>query len=275
MSNIKNKHIKEIKDNEELFYSYINEINKIAPNAIEDVINHIKDNMGILGLPSNDDINELFKSYKVSDKGCLGKLLEYALFNQKPNSDSNPDLKEGDFKVTTFKKLQNGNYNAKERLTITNCGDTNNYDSFKHIVECEKLSDSKLYPKIKAGIVFIVGQDDKYKYKDIQERLKQKMLLIITYKMDYMSEEITTIINEDFEKIKQSIKNHAVSQKGQRYLHIHPHGSKGSGSRALGFTHRFLTIITAETLSNLKGKDLSEILETKGRSISIKKEFLY
>ena len=38
---------------------------------------------------------KLFKSFKKRDKGSLGKIVEFYLFGQLPNSDPNPDLAWG------------------------------------------------------------------------------------------------------------------------------------------------------------------------------------
>ena len=63
--------------------------------------------------------------------------------------------------------------------------------------------------------------------------------------------------------VRTKIKTNTVSQKGQKYLHIHPHGSKGSdGIRALGFKNKFVTKIFSEGMCY-------ELIE-KGNSIYFK-----
>ena len=75
-----------------------------------------------------------FNSTKKRDKGNLGKVVEFYLFGQLPNSDSNPDLGWGaDIKATHLRVLKSGHYNAKERLTITNCGKTEDYSTFEDV----------------------------------------------------------------------------------------------------------------------------------------------
>ena len=46
---------------------------------------------------------------------------------------------------------------------------------------------------------------------------------------------------KDFIKIKTGVLEKNVSQSGQKYLHIHPHGCKDGLTRAFGFTNKFLT----------------------------------
>ena len=53
--------------------------------------------------------------------------------------------------------------------------------------------------------------------------------------------DVADIFQEDFIKIRTCILEKKVSQSGQKYLHIHPHGPKDGTSRAFGFTNKFLT----------------------------------
>jgi len=92
---------------------------------------------------------------KPTDKGITGKYVEAAIFGRKPNTKSSADLPCGfDIKTTHFIERR-GLYYAKERLTITNCGTKNNYDSFKNISDIETLTDCKYYSKMQKGVVFV------------------------------------------------------------------------------------------------------------------------
>lgn len=229
------------------------------------------------GLPSEEDIFETFKTYKhTTDKGLFGKIIEYGIFRQKPNSSSAPDLHTlgYDIKACAFKPLKTTGKNAKERQTLTNCGNTTNYDSFKDIVDNERFEDCKFYPKCKRFILF-VRNDDKKKLKSLDEMMNQSMLVIVCFNMDNISVQMKDIILQDYASIRQCIIEKRVSQKGQKYLHIHPHGmGHGSGNRALGFTSKFITLFVASKLAEIHKKNIEDILFTKGRSISIKKEYL-
>ncbi len=255
--------IKNSSDTLDLYIQYLNASN----TTVFDMIRRAKEICEEL-----PDINDPFiETLKLKDKGSLGKLLEYLLFGQKPNCDSNPDLLKLclDLKVTHFKKLKNGNYNAKERLTITNCGTTDNYETFHNIVNSKTLQDCKYYVKCQKGLLFVVEHSEG-KYKSIQDIIQQKVICICRYNMTDFKHEHLIQIDADYSNIRERISNQTVSQKGQKYLHIHPHGCKGSHTRALGFTNKFLTILVAEQLAKNRNIPLENILVQKGNSISIK-----
>jgi hypothetical protein len=70
--------------------------------------------------------------------------------------------------------------------------------------------------------------------------------------------EVAEVFQEDYIKIKTCVLEKNVSQSGQKYLHIHPHGCKHGVTRAFGFTNKFLT--------KLVSIYLNVPLITKGRS---------
>ncbi len=181
---------------------------------------------------------------KTTDKGFAGKLIEYSLFGRMPNNDSKPDLGDelGDLKVTHAKNYRNLGYNAKERLTITNCGSTNDYSTLQHLVDAERLENNKLYKKLRKGVV-VVLQHHGEKWTCMEQFLNTEVVSIFRYDIETLPEEMKHVIQEDYAKIQDCIRKQLVSQSGQRYLHIHPHGSKGSKTRALGFTNKFLTTL--------------------------------
>jgi hypothetical protein len=181
-----------------------------------------------------------FKSKCKNDKGIFGKLVEFEVFGNLPNSNSAPDLSYADIKVTKFKKLKNDGYNAKERLTLTNIGDPNNEDTIKMFNEFKNIKELKYYQKIKSGIL-IVMEHDAQKYDTIEQCYDKKILCILLYDLDELPEEDKMILNDDYNKIRDCIINKCVSQSGQKYLHIHKHGSKNSNTRAFGFTPKFIT----------------------------------
>ena len=181
-----------------------------------------------------------FKSKCKNDKGILGKIVEFEVFGNLPNSNSAPDLSYADIKATHFKKLKNLGYNAKERLTLTNIGDPSNDDVIKLFNETKNFQDIKHYPKIKRGIIIVVAHDE-HKYDTIEQLYDKKILCILLYDLDELPEEDKLILNGDYNKIRDCIINKCVSQKGQQYLHVHKHGGKNSNTRAFGFTNKFLT----------------------------------
>ena len=101
------------------------------------------------------------------------------------------------------------------------------------------------------------------------------MLYIICFNIEKLSSEICEIINNDYAMIRRYILEKKVSQKGQIYLHIHPHGTgHGSGTRALGYTSNFITLIVALNIAELHNQNIDNILIKNGRSISIKSEYM-
>ena len=229
------------------------------------------------GLPIIEEIIiQLNTGKKEKDKGLFGKSIEYGLFGQKPNSDSTPDLVQlgYDIKTCAFKHTKKAGKNAKERQTLTNCGNTNDYESFKNICDNERFSDCRYYKKSSKFILF-VRSDDKNKWLSFDQLLDQRMLTIVRFDIDQLPAEMTDVINRDYAKIRQCIIDKKVSQTGQEFLHIHPHGAgHGSGNRALGFTSKFMTRIVALNLAKMYEKNIDEILLINGRSILIKKEYL-
>ncbi len=209
---------------------------------------------------------KLFKSFKKRDKGSLGKIVEFYLFGQLPNSDSNPDLPFGaDIKATHFKANKNGHFNAKERLTITNCGKTEDYTTFEAVSSAETLKSCKFYPKIQNGVLFVFEhQSSEGKYNTPETNMQKRLLAVCAYNTDELPEEFQTQMQIDFADIQNKIATETVSQKGQKYLHICPHGSKSSSTRAFAFTNKFLTRLVAHT-NNLP-------LTEKGRSLYIEKQ---
>jgi hypothetical protein len=201
---------------------------------------------------------EKFKVTSVKDKGVVGKIVEFYLFGNLPNCNSCSDTPYGDIKATHFKSCCGGS-NAKERLTITNFGDPNKEDNISLISDKNSIKETKFYKKMQTGIIFAF-QHDKTKYDTIESIYNKKLLAVILYNLDDIFEKHTDVANtfqEDFDKIKKCIVEKAVTQKGQKYLHIHPHGSKNSKTRAFGFTNKFLTKLVSIQLNltvNKKGK---------------------
>ena len=224
------------------------------------------------GLPSEEEVYKQFDSYGARDKGNLGKIIEFALFGQKPNCDACPDLEKLgiDLKVTKLKTMKNKNMNAKERLTITNVGNTEKENFGKDIIDNKSLADTKYYCKVRRGLAIIVENGSATKYKTIDDVMNMRVLYFMNYDIENLPDHFRQQIHEDYTKIRQRIIEGNISQRGQKNLHIHPHGSKGSKTRALGFTNKFLTHMIAHYISLEKNIPIEDVLVQKGKSISIK-----
>lgn len=210
-------------------------------------------------------INEnKFKVTTIRDKGLIGKIVEFYLFGNLPNNVSSPDMNYGDIKTTHFKNIgKNGSksFNAKERLTLTNFGDPNKQYNIDTIADKNSLQETKFYDKIKHGIILIFQHDTATTYETIDSYYNKKILCIVLYNLDEIfinHAEVSDTFQEDFIKIKTCVLGKNVSQSGQKYLHLHPHGCKNGVTRAFGFTNKFLTKLVSINL-NLP-------LVTKGRS---------
>lgn len=203
---------------------------------------------------------EKFK-LKPTDKGFAGKRIEFVLFGRLPNNVSEADLGDlGDLKVTHVKPYKTLGYNAKERLTITNCGSTNDYSTLQHLLDADCLAKNRLYKKLQKGVVVVLRHRGE-KWTTMEQFLTTEIVTIFQYDVETLPEEMRKTLADDYAKIQECIRAQAVTQSGQTFLHIHPHGSKGSKTRALGFTNKFLTTLIAHYTN--------QPLVTKGNSCFI------
>jgi hypothetical protein len=186
-----------------------------------------------------------FNVTSVKDKGLIGKIVEFYLFGNLPNSYSCPDTPYGDIKTTHFKscKVSNTAYNAKERLTLTNFGDPNKEQNIALISDKHSIQETKFYEKMRTGIILVLKHDNEV-YDSIDSIYNKKILSVVRYDLDEIFEkygDVKDVFQSDFDKIRKCIVEKQVTQSGQQYLHIHKHGCKNGLTRAFGFTNRFLT----------------------------------
>ena len=173
-----------------------------------------------------------------NDKGSAGKLVEFFIFGKKPNCDSTPDLVLADVKATHVKRIGDA-YNAKERLTLTNVGSTDRYETLQHIVDAPTLQDCKAYAKVQKGVMAVLVRDKSR--PSMEDILNEQVVALFHYDLATLPADVRESIATDYASIRDCVVAKAVSQKGQKFLHIHPHGSKGSKTRAFGFTNKFVT----------------------------------
>jgi hypothetical protein len=262
LSNVINFKLYDIQTNENICKEYLRNLKLNKP--LSDVIKQAHNLCPELKIYCEKN-SDKFKVNKSRDKGNIGKIIEFNMFGKLPNIEQKCDLPFGDIKTTDLKKLKSGNYNAKERITITNCGKTAKYETFNDIINIDTLKNYKHYTKIRNGILF-VSEHIKGKYNSIEEKMNKLLLKICIYDIEKFTEDVQFQIQRDFEDIQDKIKTKTVSQRGQKILHIHPHGSKDSTTRALGFKNSFVTKLIAYCC-NLP------IVE-KGTSVFIEKQYL-
>ena len=216
-------------------------------------------------LPGKEEIQACIGNYKARDKGLLGKITELGYFGQKPNSSPGADLSWGaDIKTCNFKELRNGHLNSKERLTITNCGKKDDISTFSKITNADSYETCPYYEKMQKGVLAVFKHNDGEKYITMEQIMNKHILALIVYDLSDMNQDVKNQLCTDFNDIKQRIKENNISQAGQKYLHIHPHGSKNSTTRALGFTNKFVT----KLVSIYTNYPITE----KGKSIYIERE---
>jgi hypothetical protein len=209
--------------------AHLSELRSVMPCTFRTLIQHAQTRDS--GLKAFCDANAF--NLRPRDKGNLGKLVEFYLYGRLPNNDPHPDTEEGDIKATHVKKTRDG-WCAKERLTLTNCGSTAKPETLDHLLA--DMTETRLYPKLRRGSVFV------FEHADLPAEDKT-VVDAFQYDLEALPEAMRAVLADDYAKIQACVRAREVSQRGQRYLHIHPHGSKGSSTRALGFTNKFLTTL--------------------------------
>lgn len=255
--------INEILNNKKICLNYVTYLNTFMGKSLKYMIKHVCIKCPELKIHTTNMCESIKK-----DKGSLGKLVEKIFFGINPNPNPNPDIVSLgiDIKTTNFKLLKKTNtYNAKERLTITNCGDTSNYKTFDNIVENKIFTQCKYFNKIKEGILLIFDNTTGNSCL-----LNKKFLCAFYYNYYTMPDFFKKQINKDYQTIRKLIISNSITQSGQKYLHIHTHGIKNSTSRALGFKHKFVTLLAGYMLGKIYNQNL---IIQKGNSISIKNIF--
>jgi hypothetical protein len=255
---------------------YIREINSILGEG-KLTIRQLIDEAGTRGLKKYwknlktiDDVFRVFGTNRTRDKGLCGKILEYALFGNMPNSDPNPDLDDnGDIKTNKWGKLKkSGGYRATERIKIGTAGNTDNWSSFDHILNSSNITELKKYDKMSCGVIPLIERV-KNSCSTLEGALNLRILYVAKYDLGKSS--YIDALNEDLENIKEKLRNKEASQRGQKYLHLHTQGAgRGkNGGRALGYKEKFVTMLVAESIARDKKISIDSVLIANGRSLYI------
>jgi len=224
--------------------------NLIKFSSIDEIVDYTNLLNTFKGLRYSQLIEAIYSHYNVTtedtenltckpnDKGALGKKVELQLFGNRPNSCPEPDLPCGlDVKVTRFKEFKKfkGHFSAKERLTLTNIGNINKLD---YLTEVDRIKDAKFFHKM-CNFALLV-----FDTNNILEDAKFLGAVIFDY--NSLPSEDQEQIQADFRDIQMKIRTNSVTQSGQKYFHIHKHGTKKNNeSRAVGFTNKFVTKLFA------------------------------
>ena len=211
--------------------NYICDLNSKCPAPLHEVANHANIICEDLKKLNNS------KTFKASDKGAMGKYVEASIFGISHNTRSMPDLSNGyDIKTMHLfnSSKKNNLYVVKDRLTITNCGTKNNYSSFHRISTSPLMIECAHYNKIQKGVLFV------FQYESTLPQDK-RLLTVFSYDIEKMPHQDIKTMESDYSTIRHCILNGSISQRKQKYLHIHRHGTKKyPNTCALGFTGKFL-----------------------------------
>ena len=246
---------------------YLGELYKSRGKTLGDLIDNAQ---SIVPELSKYPISKYFEE-KSLNKGLLGQIIEYVLFGQERNSSSEADLlKLGrDIKVTQFKIIKKGGYNADNRVTLTNIGNKDNPKSYKPIIDNESFKDLEKYKKMQKGILFVLEKKNLEVFDDL---LNMKFLGVVLYDLeDERLGEYTNRIQLDYDDIKSKVikcSSGKPGQSGQKYIHICPHGSQKTKSCAFAFSQKFVTILFAIFSGN------KNYLVESGRSLYINNSFI-
>ena len=203
--------------------------------------------------PLLPDVFEIIGNKKITDKGLHGKIVETLIFGIKNNSKSCPDFTglieseecAPDLKVTHLKEYANypGEFTAKERLTCTNI-------SRDELAKCDNFDNSCYKNKCSNILLFVLKYN---KIRTLEDLLNIKILHIMHINIYTVYK---SYIDEDWNYIyvMANDKTRKLSQRGQKYLHVHKHGSKGSQQRALGLKSKFVTEIIGKDLEKKDNK---------------------
>jgi hypothetical protein len=235
--------LSDVKNEASVLDNYVSDLNSLCPAPLYQITDYAKKICDGLNVTNAENENIVFKH---NDKGMVGKYVESEIFGIIPNRYSLPDLPNGYDIKTTHAKTKYNLYSAKERLTITNCGNKNNYSSFQSITNSINIKDCRHYTKIQKGVLFVFLHESKPDLRCAPTIwMRNKTLLsILTYDLDRLDKEEMNILESDYSIIRDCIKYGNISQRNQQYLHIHKHGTKKNPNTcALGFTSKFLNKI--------------------------------
>jgi len=244
--------LSDVKNKASVLDNYISDLNSLCPAPLYQITDYAKSICYGLNVSNAENENIVFKH---NDKGIMGKYVESEIFGNTPNTYSLPDLPNGYDIKTTHAKTKYNLYSTKERLTITNCGNKNNYSSFQNIINSIDIKNCLHYKKMQKGVLFVFLYEPKpdLMFTPTLWMRNKTLLSVLTYDLDRLPKEEMNILESDYSIIRECIKYGNISQRNQQYLHIHKHGTKKNPNTcALGFTSKFVNKI----ISVYGGKNL-------------------
>lgn len=169
--------------------------------------------------------SKLIKIGEDRNKGGLGQLIEYYLFDMENNSESEPDFLDAgiELKVTPYKRIQNNQLSAKERLVL-------NIIDYNTEFANEFKASHFWYKNNKIQILWYLWTEDgnKYTYKFTNHKL-----LDLAISDDL--KQIESDWNDIIKKIKDG-KAHEISEADTMYLGACTKGANANSVRTQPFS---------------------------------------
>lgn len=248
----------DIKTDESILYEYCDFINTLKGKTIKDIIDILHSEV------LNFDFDT--SSVNLRDKGYLGKLIKQSIFGLHFNENLLFQDKILNLRVTNLiKRKRNNIVVAKERLTLKNIKD---YDN---ILDSNEITELDFYPQICNNLLFTILNEN---VSNTEEILNLKFMGIYNLNIPELDKFNNIDLQEDLRKIKNVIIDKTFSSIGQKKLHIHKRGNKGSKTRALGFKNTFISDIIKADLIKQKYKLSWQTRNLNDYQITIKDDLL-
>ena len=230
-------HLGDIKTNKTYFYEYCDFLNSYQGKTIGELIDILSSNI----------INFEFdtRNINLKDKGYLGKLIKLTFFGLNFNENYNFQDKIINIRVCHLKKNKNNIISVKERLTLSNI------KKLDDITNSSSIEGLEIYPQIKDSFLFTVLTNT---IKTTDDILNLKFMGINRINFDNFDLKTKKKFQKDLDDIKKVINDKTFTSSGQKYLHIHKRGNKGTSSRAIGLKNTFLLEIIKKDLLKEKYK---------------------
>ena len=170
-------------------------------------------------------VNKKDGSYQ-GDKGIIGQIVEMIHFGLRRNSRKGPDIPESgiELKTTGIKKNKFGQWEAKERITLTQI----NYDE---LIKLPATADASLILKGLKNcliIVYFYGDGPPFKYSS-KEMITIESMMTSKFTGAFLwnaNQEILNEANRDWKLIKAMCESgyaHMISERYSEFMGCSPH----------------------------------------------------
>lgn len=230
-------HLGDIKTYKTQFYEYCDFLHSHKGKTLGELIDILSCNI----------INFEFdtRSINLKDKGYLGKLIKLAFFGLSFNENYNFSDNIINIRICNLIKSKKNIISVKERLTLSNI------KKLENIISCKSIEELDIYSQIKDSFLFTVLAQT---IKTTNDILNLKFMGIYRINFDYFDRKTINTFQNDLNSIKHVINDKTFTSVGQKYLHIHKRGNKGTSARAIGLKNTFILQIIKKDLLKEKYK---------------------